>query len=171
MGKRFASAAVLLTLLVAVSCQTGPEGAERPRFPDDQGVVTQIDFETLKLDGKRSYKISPEVESFSTYNLKITPLLSWDQRYVHLGLDDDVVVWIAGIGNVLKRPAGDVVVYTGARFLRIDRKRNAIFFDGTVIKIAEGVEVPPEDTITKVTIDPAKHAAIDLLWEGKQLDQ
>lgn len=129
--------------------------------------MTEVDLSRIVLDGNKKFEISPEVQSFSTYNRTVIPLLTWEGKYVHIGLEDKTVVWIAGIGPVDTSQNPPLVYYTNSVYLE-KRGSSAIFLDGTVLRLAEGVEVPPSETIVKATIDPAKHVVIDLFWEEKQ---
>lgn len=154
-----------LVLLLAASCSGGgdggPSAGPAPRFPDDEGVVTNVNFERIELDGSRRYPISATISSFSTYNSKVISLLSWKDAYVHLGLDGkDTAVWVAGIGVVDTSADPPVVVYTSGLLKRVDAKRRAIFEDGTVLRLGSGVEAPRPGTRVTATIDAARHLVI-----------
>ncbi len=127
----------------------------RPRFPDAEGVVEQISFERITLDGGRSYEVRKDLQSFSTYDLAAVPMLHRLGQYVHLGLDGKEAAWMAGIGVVVRGPAPPVVFYNGF-LLRLDGDR-AIFRDGTVLKLADGVTSPVESGLLRAELDPALH--------------
>lgn len=139
--------------------------AGQPRFPDAEAVVTDISFERLVLDDGKSYAIHPEVESFTTRGHAITPLLTWTQRYVHVGLNDEgEVVWIAGIGVV---PAGQEdgrVFYTGV-FQEMQQGR-AVFEDGTTLKLAEGSRPPSKGIEILARIDPDRDLVVEIQPAG-----
>lgn len=156
---------VAIGMLLLVACVRQEEKPasildKGPRYPTDEGVVTDINFERMELDGSRVYRISEAIESFTTRSHDVTPLLSWKNRYVHVGVNDQrEAIWVAGIGVVTGDPR--VVVYTGA-FERVDAKGRAIFRDGTVLQLGEGVQAPSKKTEVVVNIDPSKHAVVML---------
>lgn len=131
---------VILLGLTGACSNTREPFDEKTRFPDDAGFVSRIDFQFVQLDGERRYRISPQVESFTSRQHKVTALLSWKNGwYVHLGLEevdgDKEVAWIAGIGL---QPESGEVLYPGV-FDRLE-KGKVIFKEGTVLTLAEGVE-------------------------------
>ncbi len=144
--------AALLALLVLASCTSKePESILEAgiRLPDLEGVVDDINNDTMTLDGK-SYPISKTVESFTTFkDHRVTPIIHWQGRYVHVGLDDDRVQWIAGIGIV--GPSDKTVIYTG-KFLRIDDGR-AVFEDGTALTLGRGIKAPKKGFQAVAVID------------------
>jgi hypothetical protein len=156
---------LVLVLVLLHGCfrqgQETVDYSKTARFPDDQGRVTGIDFSTIQLEGRRSYDISDDVQSFVTYSGKVTPLLSWKDKFVHLGLDKDrKVIWVAGIG-VIDRSAGPPsVYYTNATFVRTAPKRRAVFKDGTVLVVPEEVQLPKKDSKVTARIDAEKHVVI-----------
>jgi hypothetical protein len=153
---------LLLSLVVLPwSCRTAPESATdlEARIPDDAGVVTLVTLERIELDGKNSYQVSEDLESFTTGDHTIRPLLSWKDRYVQLGLDDGAVQWVAGIGIVASDPPR--VLYTGL-FERLESERRAVFRDGTVLVLAEGVSAPPKGSEALATIDPSNDLVISI---------
>lgn len=158
---------LLITLLTAAcdrnESDRGNSGDKPPRFPDDQGVVTSVDLESLTIENKRSYTISREVESFSTYNQEIIPLLRWQGRYVHVGTEGDEVVWIAGIGVVDDSREIPVVHYTNGLLRRIDNKKRAIFADGTVLRLDKPLGRPPLNERMSMDIDAARHVVIGVV--------
>ena len=127
----------------------------RPRVPDVEGIVEQISFEKVTLDGGRSYGVRKDLQSFSTYDLAAVPMLQRLGQYVHLGLDGEKVAWMAMIGEVV-RGAGAPVVYYNGVLLRLDGDR-AIFRDGTVLQLADGVTSPVETGFVRAELDPALH--------------
>jgi hypothetical protein len=130
-----------------------------PRFPDDEGVVTDVNFERLTIDGQRKYEISQDVESFSTYDGTILSLLVHKNRYAQLGLDGKTVVWISGIGLVLE---DKTVVYVG-EVSKADEKR-LIFKDGTVLQLHPRVSTPPAaGQRIKALILPDKHQIVEVV--------
>ena len=137
---RLAAAAVALVLLAA--CGGGDDGDElrldgSPRFPDDEGVATALTRESITLDGKRTYDVSDRLRSFSTYTLEIEPMLNRKGQYVQIGLDGKSMVWMAGLAAPVTTAEGTNVFYVGD-LKRIDDEQ-AIFEDGTVLKLAKGV--------------------------------
>lgn len=159
--------ALLLLLLLPGSCSGGPEEDKKgsgPRYPDDQGVVTRVTFERVELDARHAYPVSLQLESFSTYNRKVIPLLSWKGKYVHVGLDKDrKVVWVAGIGVVDRSVDPPVVYYVSGVIERVNGKRRAIFEDGTVLRLADGVRARRSRVPVKATINTATDEVIELI--------
>ncbi|MCA1839931.1 MAG: hypothetical protein LC723_06325, partial [Actinobacteria bacterium] len=150
----------LLALVLLSSCSSDKGSAvDRERFPDDQGIVTSVSLspDKIQLDNKRTYPISRQVESFSTYNGKLRPLLGWKDRYVELGLDKThEVIWIAGIGNVNQAVKPYQVYYTNGTLKRVD-KGMLIFTDGTVFKLGDGVSPPKPGSKYVVTLNAETH--------------
>lgn len=158
-------AGALVLLFVACTRPEPVDFSKTSRFPHDQGVVTDIDFESVQLDGSRKHPINREVQSFSTYNGKVTALLSWKNKYVHVGLDESkTVIWISGIGVVDRNVDPPIVRYANGLLKRIDSKRNAIFADGTVLKLAKDMQIPPTPVNHRfhVKVDPSTHEAFDM---------
>lgn len=152
--------AIAAFLSLAVSCGGQESVLEQgARFPDDEGVATEVTLERIEVDGKRAYRVADRIESFTTRSHEVTPLLFWKGKYVHLGLNDaDEIVWVAGIGAVVKAEPS-YTIYTGI-FERLDReRRRAVFEDGTTLKLDDQVELPNPGTDSVATIDPAKHVA------------
>jgi hypothetical protein len=128
-----------------------------PRLPDVEGVVEEISFERITLDGGRSYRVSQELRSFSTYDLAAVPMLHRQGQYVQLGLDGRQVAWMAGIGVVVRAPGAAPVVFYNGYLLRVEGKR-AVFRDGTVLRLGPGVESPVPFGQLRAEIDPQAHA-------------
>ena len=127
----------------------------RPRIPDVEGVVEQISFDRVILDGGRSFPVQKELQSFSTYDLAAVPMLHRLGQYVQLGLNGKKVAWMAGIGVVVRSAAPPVVYYNGV-LVRLDGDR-AIFRDGTVLQLADGVTSPVESGPVRAELDPSLH--------------
>jgi hypothetical protein len=127
----------------------------RPRTPDVEGVVEQVSIEKITLDGGRSYEVRKDLQSFSTYDLAAVPMLQRSGQYVHLGLDGKKVAWMAMIGEVIEGPAAPVVYYNGV-LLRLEGDR-AIFRDGTVLQLADGVTSPVGTGFVRAELDPSLH--------------
>ena len=127
----------------------------RPRIPDVEGVVEQISFDRITLDGARSFPVQKDLQSFSTYDLAAVPMLHRLGQYVQLGLNGKKVAWMAGIGVVVRSVAPPVVYYNGV-LVRLDGDR-AIFRDGTVLQLADGVGSPVDSGLVRAEIDPSLH--------------
>jgi hypothetical protein len=155
---------VAALLLVLGACPGGePESiTEQVRYPDDEGVVTDINLERVQIDSERSYTFSREVESFTTRGHDIMALLHHAGRYVHLGLADegDVVVWIASIGIV---PEGDdsEVLYNGL-LESVDDEGRWVFEDGTVLTPDDGLEAPEDGSESTIVIDSESHRVVEV---------
>jgi hypothetical protein len=162
---RLLACLLLLAALVAAGCSPGEAESileQGPRFPDAEGVVTDINFESVRLDDKSSFPINNEIESFNSRTHKIKALLSWKGWYVHLGLNRErQAVWISGLA-VTPEADPSSALYAGA-FEKVDKGR-AIFADGTVLRLASGVKTPTKGTKTSVTIDTKAHRVSKLDW-------
>ena len=128
----------------------------RPRFSDGEGVVGQISFSRITLDGGRSYGVRKDLQSFSTYDLAAVPMLQRLGQYVQVGLDGNKVAWMAGIGVVVRRSGAPPVVYYNGVLLRREGTR-VIFRDGTVLRLAAGVTAPVGQGLVRAEIDPTLH--------------
>ena len=130
-----------------------------PRIPDDEGVATALDFGAITLDDARTYDISDELRSFSTYTLAAEPMITRRGQYVQVGLAGDTVVWIAGIAAVVPQPDGsDAVFYAGrlAEDWLLEGGR-AAFIDGTTFEVAPGVTLDGNEDELLVRIDVSEH--------------
>jgi hypothetical protein len=152
---------LLVVLLLLAGCSRG--GKENafaldgsPRFPDAEGVVEEISLDRITLDGDRRYKVSEDLASFSTYDLSTTPMLHRKGQYVHLGLDGDTAEWMAGVGVVVRVPDQPPVVYYNGYLLKIEDGR-AIFRNGTVLRLADGLKSPTDPGLIRAEIDPVRH--------------
>lgn len=149
-----------LALVTLGACSRG--GDDRlvldgsPRVPDAEGVVEEISFERITLDGGRSYGVSDDLASFSTYDLAPVPMLHRKGQYVQVGLDGDEVEWMAGIGVVVRAPGAEPVVFYNGHLLRVGDGR-AIFRDGTVLRLGDGVRSPVPEGLVRAEIDPGTH--------------
>jgi hypothetical protein len=117
--------------------------------------VEQISFEQITLDGGRRYHVQKDLQSFSTYTLEAVPMLHRLGQYVQLGLDGKQVTWMAGIGVVVRSNALPVVFYNGVLVRREGRR--AIFRDGTVLQLAQGVQPPVDQGLLRAEVDPVLH--------------
>ena len=133
----------------------------RPRVPDVEGVVEQISFEKVTLDGGRSYGVRKDLQSFSTYDLAAVPMLGRLGQYVQVGLDGKKVAWMAMIGEVVRGTGAPVVYYNGV-LVRLNGDR-AVFRDGTVLQLADGVTSPVETGFLRAELDPALHRVRSLV--------
>lgn len=146
-----------LLLVLVAACRGG--GAEpikldgSPRYPDDEGIATSVSRESVVLDGERTYGVSKDLRSFSTFDLSTQSLVSRQGLYVHVGLDGKTVTWIAGIAAVIPDPPR--VFYVGV--LKARDGERAIFRDGTVLRVDDGVALPPTGTTVQAEIDPRRH--------------
>jgi hypothetical protein len=139
--------AVLLAAAVALSaataCDRGSDTDQlvldgSPRYPDVEGVAQDVSHERVSLDGGRRYAVSRELRSFSTYTLKLEPMLSHKGQYVHLGIEDGRVVWMAAFGAPL--PADPPTVLYAGELKRFDGDGRAVFRDGIVLRVDRTVD-------------------------------
>ena len=158
-----ATAVLIAATLTLSGCNREPvDYSKSVRVPTDEGQVTEVDVETIQLDGKRNHPINPEVQSFSTYNGAVIPLRSWKDRYIHLGLNEDrEVIWIAGIGVIDTTADPPVVRYTNGLLKKVEGRR-ITFADGTVLQVDKGVSIPRINFRLNANIDPKRHLVVDL---------
>lgn len=140
-----------------------------PRSPDDAGVLTGLDkgFASLVLDGDTTYDVSPDVQSFASLDGSTQPLLGRVGQYIQVGLEGHTVVWVAGLGAVVRLDGQpDHVVYLG-RIVRVHGSSMELQ-DGTVLQLGDGVEVAghpsPDAPIAAVlTIDVASDRVVEVV--------
>jgi hypothetical protein len=126
----------------------------RTRYPDAEGVLTFASVKEMRLAGGPAYRVSPKLQAFSTYTLQATPYLSRRNQYVQLGLDGRTVVWLAGIGAVVRAPGRPpTVFYTGR--VKAAPKGRVVFADGTVFRLGAGVAAPSVGARVQVDLDPS----------------
>ena len=151
------------TFLIACACSASPTSVleQGPRFPDDEGVVTNITLERMQFDGERAYAIGANVESFGTQSHEPTRLLALEGKYVQVGLDGEEIAWVASIGIVVQTPTA-AVLYTGV-FERLDADTNrAVFADGTTLLLGGDVEAPQAGAEIVASIDAVAHEVVSL---------
>lgn len=143
---------VALVVLVAAACGGGVgEPADTsfvaldgsPRPPDAAGVLTAIaaDNSTITIDGEHVYELHESLQSFSSVDGSTQPVRSRVGQYVHVGLDGETALWLAGIGAVTRidgRP--QTVNYIGT--IKAVDGRQITMVDGAVFELADDVEVP-----------------------------
>lgn len=130
-----------------------------PRHPDDEGIATSVTLEQVTLDGERTYKLSKSLRSFSTYTLKLEPVLGREGHYVQVGLDDGEVIWLAGIALPVADADGDgtSVFYSGTL---VERDGDTLIFeDGTVLSAAKDLPKLEPGKVT-VRIDPRQRLVV-----------
>ncbi|MDQ1374676.1 MAG: hypothetical protein QOJ09_2014 [Actinomycetota bacterium] len=158
MARRFA--ALVAVALLAGACHHARADRVvldgRPRYPDVEGVVQSVSVKRIVLDGGRSYAVSPNLQSFSTYTLETTPLLGRLHQYVQVGLQGHTAVWVAGVGAVVRSPSAPPAAYYLGHLVRVQGRR-AVFRDGTVLRLGTGVTASPGQV--RVEIDPDRHVA------------
>ena len=85
-------------------------------------------------------------------------------QYVQFGVKKKTVVWIATFSAIVQLPGKPPEAFHIATLKRVDAQRRAIFADGTVLKLADGVEVPsPLPAQTQAAIDVAAHSIRELV--------
>lgn len=155
--------AALFVTLTSSACGGGSNAAEgikldgSPRVPDVEGVATNITRKAITVGGK-TYEFASTLQSFSTYTLELEPVVSRKGQLVHVGLDGDLAVWVAGIGE----PIGDppTVVYAG-QLVKLDAGR-AVMRDGTTFPTGKDSVVEAKSGSVQVRLDPADGLIIDL---------
>ena len=159
--------AAVTAAFLAVGCGFGGGGEEElrldgsARYPDDQGIATELAFDSITLDGERTYDVSDRLAAFSTATATLEPMLRRRGQYVQIGLDGDTMVWMAGVAAVVRLPQGERVFYNGT-LREVDDDGRLVFVDGTVWEVAKGVDrtaVEP-DARLQLEIDPSKHQVV-----------
>lgn len=148
MTRRRLPSATLLVVATAIALVAGCGDDEEPRlvldgsprFASTAGVLEAVEDRTIVMRDGRSFVATDDFRSFSTYTLAIEPVRNRIGEYVQLGTDGDEVRWLAGIGALLTEEP-PMAVYTG-RLVRVDKLRRAVFADGTVLQLADGIEPP-----------------------------
>jgi hypothetical protein len=159
--------ALAALLLVGGACGAGAtapmvrlDGTPRP--PSDQGVVSAVSRTSLTLDGRRTYRLTPKLQSFSTSTLTVVSVLQRKGQYVLVGARKGTVGWVASVAAVL--PTRPPAVYYEGRLQRVEGHQ-AVFRDGTVLVMAEGL--PQQQPGPKlVRLDPARHLVVELTPEA-----
>lgn len=155
----------LASVLVLGACSGGDGGEPfaldgSPRIPDDQGIVTAVDLESVTLDGERTYDVDRELRSFSALDLSTVPLLYTEGQYVQVGVDGDTLEWIGAIARPLATEP-PTVIYLG----EVDEvaRGSVTFTNGTVLDVSDGVDVDEDSGDVKVSIDPESHEVIEVV--------
>lgn len=172
-GCRTALATLLISCLVGAACSSGDGSSSpttvipldgSPRFPDAEGVVIDIapDFSTITLDGDRTFGIRDDVQSFSSLDGSVQQLIRRKGQYVQVGLNGDDVEWIAGIAALVRTSGQPPVVYYTGNLVEV-RNGKAVFEDGTVLVLGDGVEHPGDAVRVMATIDPDAHVVVALV--------
>lgn len=130
------------------------------RFPDDEGIATSVDRRSITLDGARTYEVSDELRSFSTYTRELEAMVGRKGQYVQIGLDGRTMVWMAGVSRVIDVAGAPTVFYIG-RFRRTSKGR-FVFADGTTFAPSPGVAPPGTRSDVTVRIDPKTHRIIEI---------
>lgn len=123
----------------------------RPRLPDEEGIVEEVSRDRITLDGGRTYRVSPKLQSFATQTMQAVPLLGREGQFVHVGLDGDTMVWFATIAEPF--PGEPPTAYYTGVLEKIQGGR-AYFRDGTVLSMADAVTSPVAKGFVQVEIDP-----------------
>jgi hypothetical protein len=135
-----------------------------PRVPDVEGVVVSIadDASSIELDGGRTFQLERDLESFSTTDGSTTPVRSWQDKYVHLGVEGKTARWIAGVASVVEQGEQELGYYIGV-LNRVQGQRLE-FKDGTVLRLDGDLDVPEEALGHRymATIDVADRVVVAL---------
>lgn len=145
----------LSTMLALGACSGGGgsgfalDGSPRPA--DDEGIVTDVDLESVTLDGERTYVVERDLRSFSALDLSTVPLLFTKGQYVQVGVDGDTLSWIGAIAKPLAL-AEPVVLYTGE--VEAVTEDTIVFDNGTVLQRGTNIDVAEDAGDVRVSIDP-----------------
>ncbi len=153
------SIGIVVTVTMTASCSKADSDAAvildgRPRYPDAEGVVTKVSRKSITV-GSQTFAVSPDLQSFSSATLQTVPLLQRRDQYVQIGLEGETVVWIASISAVV-RLAEPAAFHIG-KVKSVDAgERRLLFADGTVLRLADDVDLPPAGRQTTAEIDPER---------------
>jgi hypothetical protein len=128
----------------------------RPRYPDDQGILTAITGESLTVD-KHEYRVTENLQSFSASTLaKVSPADRVSQ-YVQVGVNKKTVVWIALYSAVIKRAGQRPVAFHIGGLVKAS-KQGLVFADGSVLRVSPTVTLPHDlPASVRVEIDVGRH--------------
>ena len=121
------------------------------REPDVSGLVDDVDLERITVDGDER-ELSENLIAFSTYTLAALPVVETRGAYVHIGTKDDTVVWLAVVGRPVGSNGDQVILYNGT--VKSSGEDVVRFVDGTVLRLARGLEAPPAGVRALAQIDP-----------------
>jgi hypothetical protein len=155
---------VALALLLASCSRGGGDGGfaldGSTRWPDDEGIVTAVDHESVTLDDERTYDIERDLASFSAIDLRTVPILFAKDQYVQVGTDGDQVVWLSTIAKPL---ASDppIVLYEG----QVERVTERIveFENGTVLRLGDGLAADDLSGAVQIALDPRSKTVMEVL--------
>ena len=160
------SAAVVVALVLSLaSCGRGGgddgfalDGS--PRVPDDEGIVTAVDHESVTLDGERTYDVDRGLASFSAIDLSTVPLLFAEGQYVQVGTDGDRLVWLSTIAKPLagSRP---LVLLAGEVERVVDG--TVELANGTVLRLDEALDVDALVGDVQLGLDPRSKTVTEVL--------
>src|SRR5436309_2764558 len=103
---------VSLVVAAAVGCSSGSPALVldgSPRYPNIQGVVAKVAGDRLVFDDGRSYRLDPNLNSFSTYSLVTLPVIQVQGRYVEGRAQGDSIRWIETVAAVTHPPGGTAI--------------------------------------------------------------
>lgn len=154
-----------MPLLLAAGCSkpSAPPIAldGSPRRPNAEGVVTEVTFDKLTLDGSRTFRVHPKLQCFDSATLRTVPLLQRKGTYVQLGVAGETVRWLAGYSAVVELPGQPAMAFHVGTVVRSEAGE-IVFRDGSVLKVAPGVQPAPAGAVARADIDVARHAVIAL---------
>jgi hypothetical protein len=164
-----AAAAVLALSSAVVACGGGAQAPEivldgSPRRANAEGVVTDVTFERMTLDGTRTFDVDPKLRCFDSGNLKSVPLLQRKGTYVQAGVAGHKVSWIAGYSAVVELPAKPKLAFHIGT-VKSASAGEVVFKDGSVLKLAPGVAALPAGTSARAEID-VEHHQVSVLAPG-----
>lgn len=160
------SAAVVVALVLSLS-SCGRGGGDdgfaldgSARVPDDEGIVTAVDHDSVTLDGERTYDVDRGLASFSAIDLSTVPLLFTEGQYVQVGTDGDRLVWLSAIAKPLagSRP---LVLLTGS----VERVADGTveLENGTVLRLDVSLDADSLDGEVQLGLDPRSKTVTEVL--------
>lgn len=170
MRGRAAGALLCIAATFVAACSSGPPAPRihvdgSPRYPDDEGTVTKFDENTLRItiDGKRSYVISEKARVFATSTLQPVGMRGRVGQYVQVGVSKKYVVWVATFTQVVQLANTPPLAFEVGNLVRVDSRHRAVFRDGTVLRLADGVALPTLPAHVRADIDVGSHSIRELV--------
>ncbi len=150
-------ALVVVALLLGGACRSSAPAPNvvldgRPRYADDEGVVTALNTRAVVLDNQRTYAISPKLRAFASSTLQPVTLSGRTGQYVQVGLAKKTVVWVATFSAVIQLQGSPRLAFHLGTLARVDARHRAFFRDGTVLR-TELAALPPEKLPVRVRAD------------------
>ena len=153
-----------MSLVLLAGCGGGAKAPEitldgSPRRANAEGVVTDVSLERLTLDGRRTFEVDPKLRCFDAGTLKSVPLLGRLGTYVQAGVAGKKVSWISSYSAVVELPDRPRLAFHIGTVVTA-KPGEIVFKDGSVLKVAPDVQLPPADVRARADIDVERHQVL-----------